>query len=169
MMTQTKLKELLNYNPDTGEFTWRLRRSRTPADHLAGTVNHHGYVSIMIDRQRYQAHRLAWLYVYGVLPPGPLDHINRVRSDNRIQNLRSASTVENLRNRTVSHNTASGYKGVTVSSGRWMARIGVSGVCKYLGWFNTAQDAAQAYNAAARSYFGDFAHLNTIEEIKECE
>jgi hypothetical protein len=100
--TQSRLLELLDYDKDSGNFTWikSPRRGVAPGS-IAGTPTTKGYRHIMIDRRRYFAHRLAWLYVYGEDPGDlQLDHINRVRSDNRIDNLRLATQSENGLNRT---------------------------------------------------------------------
>ena len=93
MLTQARLKKLLSYNTDTGEFRWRVtRRGAARAGSVAGCVRHDGYVRIAIDGKRYLAHRLAWLYVHGELVP-ELDHANGVRSDNRLDNLRPATRI----------------------------------------------------------------------------
>jgi hypothetical protein len=166
MMTQTRLKELLHYSPETGVFTWLVNRKRGKAGCPAGHIEPNGYLSIGIDGERYGAHRLAWLYVHGSLPKQEIDHINRFRADNKIENLRESTPAENIYNRGVSRKNTSGYKGVTRSLKRWMALIKVAGKSIYLGTYTTKQEAAQAYNAAARKYFGDFAYQNPVEEIK---
>lgn len=162
-MTQTRLKEVLHYNPLTGIFTWRVSRSKAKAGNPAGSIENTGYLSIGIDGARYGAHRLAWLYEYGTMPEQEIDHINRLRTDNRIENLRESTVAENIYNRGVSRRNTSGYKGVTRSLNRWMAMIKVAGKSMYLGTFTTRQEAAQAYNKAARQYFGDFAYQNKLE------
>lgn len=89
----------LRYEPSTGHFFWRERRGAVARGAMAGSDDGKGYVLIRIDRKTYKAHRLAWLYVYGELPRGSLDHINRQRSDNSIANLREASAAQNNCNR----------------------------------------------------------------------
>jgi len=78
MITQAGLKELLNYNPETGDFAWV--KSKKPA----GGISSYGYRRIIIDGKEHKAHRLAWLYTHGVFPEDQIDHINGVRHDNRI-------------------------------------------------------------------------------------
>lgn len=152
------VRSVLNYDPETGLFTWKSGvNRRLAAGAIAGTQHGSGYISIQINGHIYLAHRLAWLYVFGRWPSGFLDHINGDRGDTRIANLREASRVENNRNkRTPSHNT-SGFKGVHVASnGRVQAHIGVGRRQLYLGSFGSIEEARAAYEAAAQRYFGSF-------------
>src|SRR5687768_770720 len=110
MLTAEKLRELMDYNPDTGVFLYRKRRGRRSAGLEAGSIVK-GYRLISLGKQ-YSAHRLAWLYVYGEWPAGDLDHINCVRDDNRIANLREATDSQNNANRTLAPKNSSGFKGV---------------------------------------------------------
>ena len=125
---------------------------------IAGCNDPHGYSVITIKQRHYFAHRLAWLYVYGVWPEKEIDHINRVRNDNRIQNLREASHEENGRNISQPRKRV-GLRGTTYSKRRhaWVAQIGVKGRNLFLGHYNTTEDAHQAYLAAVAKYHGDFA------------
>jgi len=101
MLTQSQLKEILTYNPDTGIFTWLVASNgRIRVGDIAGTTDN-GYVRIMIERTKYRAHRLAWLYVHGESPKEQIDHINHIRDDNRINNLRCVSCHENFKNMTM--------------------------------------------------------------------
>lgn len=98
-ITLERLKELLHYDPSTGKFTWRVQRTgrggSKPGD-IAGTVHGaRGYLRVVIDRERLYLHRLAWMYVYGAMPIGVVDHINRNPSDNRIVNLRDTTPAVN--------------------------------------------------------------------------
>lgn len=86
MLTQKRLKELLKYNPDSGAFRWRVSWTRTRLP--AGCIHSDGYRRIEIDGRRYLASRLAWLYMKGRMPENFVDHINRIRDDNRWANLR---------------------------------------------------------------------------------
>lgn len=83
MLTQNELKSLLHYNIDTGEFTWKVPKAwHTKVGSKAGSLNHYGYIQVMINRKSYLAHRLAFLYMEGELPKAEIDHINRDRSEN---------------------------------------------------------------------------------------
>lgn len=98
MITQEQLKELLDYDPDTGIFTWKVDRIAIGAGRKAGWLSPRGYIYITINSRRYLAHRLVWLYAHGFLP-SELDHINRDASDNRLCNLRVVTGSQNNRNR----------------------------------------------------------------------
>lgn len=99
-MTQEELHQLLDYNPETGEFFWKVNSRCIKSGSKAGCVcKVHGYQHINIKNKRYKAHRLAWLYVHGKWPHPEIDHINRVKTDNRIANLREADRSMNNLNR----------------------------------------------------------------------
>lgn len=159
------LKKIVNYHPESGVFTWRVSRGRRKAGDIAGSAEPGRYVSIGIARRAYLAHRLAWLYIHGELPEHEIDHINRDGHDNRIDNLRPSTRAENAYNRGADSRNASGYKGVIYWRGRWQTNIRVDGKSMYVGRFSTALEAAEAYNQAARKYFGEFAYQNPTEEI----
>lgn len=86
MLTQSRLKTILHYDPETGMFRWRVSNGAAKAGRLAGSLRPNGYLHIGVDCNRYYSHRLAWLYVYGVWPKDQLDHINGIPNDNRIAN-----------------------------------------------------------------------------------
>lgn len=147
MITQEKLKTLVTYHPRTGKFFWRVNNPRVRVGQQTGqALDRWGYNVICIDRKKYKAHRLAWLYVYGSFPTKDLDHINRIKTDNRISNLREVTAVENARNKGVSVKNKSGYVGVSwkKSHNRWCAQSAVDGVVKHLGLFDNIHDAVKA-------------------------
>lgn len=155
ILTQTRLRELLHYNSETGVFTSQTKRGRFCAGTAMGTLNTGGYVHLHIDHKKYLAHRLAWLYVTGNWPLHQLDHINGARADNRISNLREATVKQNGENRGRQNNNTSGYKGVTwsVKSKKWQAQICHNGVRKQLGVYIDPKKAHEAYLAAANTLF----------------
>jgi hypothetical protein len=117
MITQARLKEVLHYSPDTGEFVWLTNpRNQRKVGKLAGSVTADGYATIGIDGFYYKAHRLAHLYMTGILPTDYIDHINGYRNDNRWDNLRNATRQQNQHNSGKAVNNTSGFKGVTKSS-----------------------------------------------------
>lgn len=156
MLTAERLRSLLDYDPATGVFLWRVRRGPSAlAGSIAGHIIAGGYRLIGVDGTEYYAHRLAWLYVHGAWPTGHIDHQNVTPGDDRISNLREATRSQNLANRPAQSNNTSGLKGVSFhkGAGRWRATI----QHKYLGLFDTAEEAHAAYRAAASRVFGEFA------------
>jgi len=142
----TRLRELLAYNKRTGLFTWRKKPNRRiRVGDTAGTPTSGGYVAISFMGRPHLAHRLAWLHVNGVWPPEDVDHINGLRSDNRLSNLRLASRGENMQNQRTA-------KGVSFfkRTGRWLAEIQVNKVRRYLGYYATETEARAAYLEAKR-------------------
>lgn len=163
-ISQERLIELLIYDPETGAFTWRTQFNNcVKKGSLAGTLCTSGYVLICLDGRRYKAHRLAWLYVYGRFPSKDIDHINRVRSDNRILNLREASDHQNGQNRSINKNNKSGFKGVCwhKATGKWQASIRVNYKTIHLGLFDTIELAAKARKEAEALHF-TFVHTESV-------
>ena len=155
MITQAELKEVLRYDPDTGHFKWI---SGDPQFYrvglVAGGLTGHGYILIRINYKGYLAHRLAWFYVNGVWPEDQIDHINHIRSDNRIINLRCVTAAENQRNRTINSRNTSGVSGVTSGyKGRyWVASISVDKELIPLGRFADKFEAICARKSANNKY-----------------
>jgi hypothetical protein len=151
-LTQQRLRLLLDYNPGTGRFTWRVNRGGTAVKGSeAGAIHNKGYRSIKVDRKNYLEHRLVWLWEYGEWPSNELDHVNRIKTDNRLSNLRDVTRSENMQNTPARSNNLSGFKGVSWhdGAGSWMAGIMANGKSTYLGCFNTPEEAYAAYCAAA--------------------
>jgi len=92
------IKNLLSYNPETGKFKWEKSRGTRKKGDEAGSLDGHGYICIQINRKPHRAHNIAWLFITGNWPELSIDHINRVRDDNRAINLREISFSENLLN-----------------------------------------------------------------------
>lgn len=153
-LTQERLKELLHYDPETGEFTWLVDHCRVRIGCRAGTKAKDDYVHITVDKHRTLAHRLAWLYMTGRWPNGIIDHANLNKSDNRFCNLREATFQQNNVNRKAK--AASGYKGVCRVGSRWKAMIWAGGTSRHLGYFDSAEDAHLAYVEASKKTHGEF-------------
>lgn len=151
----SELKRLLAYNAKTGEFRWRESRGGRRKGDLAGSLDDKGYRVIRLNRVLYRAHRLVWLLHTGELPE-IVDHINHERDDNRFKNLRAVTTSENNANMDMRSDNKSGFKGVSFHKGskRWVAKL----QGKTLGYFNSPEQAAECYQAAARQQFG--VHFN---------
>lgn len=157
-LSQEKLKEILDYDPETGEFRWKVTKSPAAmAGAPAGHIHYAGYRRIMIDGVIFAAHRLAWLYSHGSWPVDQIDHINGVRDDNRISNLREASDDENKQNKGLYRNNVSGHQGVGwhSPSGKWRARIRVGGKLRCVGLFDDIADAIEA-RAKAKKELHEF-------------
>lgn len=154
MMSVKRITELLDYNKDTGIFTWKVAASRNiKIGDIAGGLSN-GYVAISLGGRNYQAHRLAWMYVNGVVPKLFIDHINGIRTDNRISNLREATHEINAQNiRDPQVNNKCGLLGVNYDkfTGKFRAQIQVNGKKKSLGRFETKEDAHSAYLLAKRA------------------
>lgn len=162
MFTQSRLVELLDYDPQTGIFKfkprprsyfksegqykiWHKRFCNKPIK----TRNQLGYIEFCLDYKLVKAHRIAWIYVYGETPD-EIDHINHVRDDNRILNLRNVSSLTNSRNRAIAKNNKSGVNGVNwyPKYGKWVARLGNFYGRTFLGYHDTVEQAAEAIASA---------------------
>ena len=166
--TPERLRSRLDYNPETGALTWKVRPEETPIDKMwnkrfAGkTITDRlacGHLRFRIDGQNYLVHRAIWAMVYGEWPNGDIDHANRVPDDNRISNLRIATRSQNAANNSRSAG-ASGYRGVTYQFKKWNAHIGHKWQKIHLGGFKRRENAALAYNFAAIRLHGEFAVIN---------
>lgn len=150
-LTVARLREVLNYDCDTGIFTRRIAtgyRGRNRAGEIAGRLKD-GYIVIGIDSTAYRANRLAWLYMTGEWPPALVDHENTNKADNRWINLRVASKSQNGQNRRGAQiNSKSGALGVSPSRHKWAAVIHLNGRKKHLGYFDTIELASAAYQEA---------------------
>lgn len=147
-LTLERLHEVLHYDLLTGLFTWLVRRGSKKAGTVAGYKTTFGYVYILIDGERHLAHRLAWYYVNGRWPERLLDHRDNVRHNNVMDNLREANHSQNAQNQPPSRkNNKSGLLGVSWCRkvGRWQAQIKVNGKSTFLGYFDTPEQAHEAY------------------------
>ena len=154
-ITLDQLRALLHYDPETGCFVWRVKTCRkVVSGTIAGYTRPEGYTIISIFGKRYRASRLAWLYVVGEWPVGDVDHIDGNPRNNAFCNLRDVSTAGNVQNQKRAHvrNKSSGLLGVSKVKGnrRWRARICTHGVHTLIGWFDTPEEAHEAYLKAKR-------------------
>ena len=150
ILTAGRVRELLDYNQETGVFTWKTTRGGfAKAGTVAGTKDSHGHIQIKVDRKLYLAHRLVFIHVTGTAP-SEVDHINRDRSDNRWANLRPVSRSQNGHNRSVGVNNTSGAVGVSFVKhlSKWQAYINVEGKRKNLGYFSDLDSAILARKKA---------------------
>ena len=153
MVTQQRLHELFVY--DSGNLIRRVSVKGSNTGTVVGTKKPKGYLVAVVDGKSYRVHHLVWMYHHGHFVP-ELDHINRLRDDNRIENLRPCTHSQNLGN---SRPRVHKYKGVTFckATGKWRAQLN-----GHLGRFDTIDEAALAYNEAAVKHYGEFAKLNEV-------
>lgn len=147
-LTAARLRELLHYDPETGVFTSRVVRNQLRPGQPVGYLNDQSYIWFIVDCRYYKAHRAAWLYMTGEWPKHQIDHINRVKDDNRWANLRDVPAAVNSQNRR--HSSKSGLLGVSPDGRRWRTQISVGGVDKWLGRFDTPEEAHAVYLEAKR-------------------
>lgn len=149
-ITRGAVQKVLEYDPETGVFTWIFNRIHGLIGRPAGSINSHGYLRFKLFGQECLAHRIAFLFVLGRMPLDQVDHINGDRMDNRWENLREVSNAENCRNRKVRSDNNSGCVGVHWESGRnkWKAGICFDGERRHLGYFDTLELAIDARRSA---------------------
>lgn len=155
MITQSQLKDLFDYDPETGLFFRLSKRSRNPR----GCVDRQGYIRFKIYGRIYGAHRMAWIYMHGYDSKLLIDHINGDRQDNRIANLREATCSQNLHNAKRCSKNTSGVKGVSWVKplGKWIGRVKHQYKSYVVGYFNDIESAEIAMAAFREKLVGEFA------------
>ena len=161
-MNQGVLKSLFDYDPITGRLV-RVVFDKPGQKAITHGVSAQGYYVRWVNQECYLEHVLVYLWHTGEFVK-EIDHENRVKTDNRIENLRPATSTQNKGNIGLLRSNQSGFRGVSLNrrSMKWHAQIKVMGKQTYLGRFDTPEEAAATYNHAARLYFGEFAHLNDV-------
>ena len=163
------LRRLLIYEPISGKVFWKdCPRYGIKKYTEAGSLRKDGYIKVQIQGRPYKLHRVVWALCYGSWPSKKLDHINRKRSDNRLENLREVTHKQNNHNRSPQKGSSQ-YKGVGwhKASKKWCARVySPEGKRVHLGVFNTEEEAAEAYNKAASKFYGIFALLNEVKYVR---
>ena len=151
-LTAARAREVLDYDPDTGVFRWKVtRRGSASAGVVAGCLYSTGYWCIKVNGRRHSAHRLAWLIVHGAFPAYQIDHIDCDRANNRLANLREATNAENQQNlRRARSDSITGLLGVSTHRDRFQSGIRVDRKTRYLGTFDTPEQAHAAYLDAKR-------------------
>lgn len=162
VLTAERLREIVHYSPETGLLTWLISPTLSvKVGDVACTGKPGSYQALQFQHRLYKAHRLAWLYMTGAWPVLSVDHKNRIRDDNRWDNLREATRVQQRANQLVTSPT--GYKGVCFVPGKARPyRVVIylaDGKRRHLGYFATVEAAANAYAAAAIERHGEFVCL----------
>lgn len=176
LVTPEQLRELLDYSPDDGRLFWRWRpiglfpneraqkvwNTRYAGAEAFTKEDDLGYRRGCIFGADHFAHRVAWAWMTGEWPTTKLDHIDRAPSNNRFQNLRAVSDKQSALNRAGRSGTASRFKGVHwfKPSRKWAARLRSDGRLVFCKYFDSEEDAARAYDAAARRINGPLAYVN---------
>jgi hypothetical protein len=157
------LQRLFRYDPESGNIYWIAEGKGKIKKKPAGTVVQAGYIGILIDGKRYYAHRIAWALHHGRHPELHLDHINGIKTDNRIANLREANHNQNARNNGLAKNNKTGFTGVSLHSSKrfYVASIKVDYIHINLGLFKTIDEAAAARKKAEKFYFQEWARQTT--------
>jgi len=157
---QEQLKEILDYNENTGIFIWKNPnpRSHYKSGTKAGGIKPDGYMHVTINKQSYIGHHLAWFYVYGEWP-SKIDHIDGNRSNNAISNLRLTTAYQNSWNMKITKRNTSGIKGISwyKATKKWSVEIMAQGKKIFLGRFEDLEFAELIVNEARAKYHGEFA------------
>lgn len=164
-LTPDLLRQIVDYDPETGNLTWRERPADLFKNEMAAkrwnarfagkpafTATAVGYYQGNIFRRPYYAHRIAWAAYYGEWPDGSIDHINHCKTDNRITNLRDVNHKANCRNQSLSTRNKSGVTGVwwDQTRSKWLAYIRPNGRKIHIGYFDDFATAVEARTAFDR-------------------
>jgi hypothetical protein len=157
-LTQDQLRDMFQYDPETGAFRHRTAMNRHKPGDRAGSHGHSGYRKIVIFGVRYYEHHLAWLYMTGRWDES-VDHANRDPSDNRWSNLRQATASQQQANRGKNKNNTVGLRGVSFCRTRqkFAAYLTKDRKRRFLGYFDTPEDAHSVYAREAYRAFGPYA------------
>ena len=172
-LTAEIARELLTYNPDTGKLFWKERPvkyfknpnyTKSWNAKWAGkealtaiTRRKSGHIARLdgcVLNKSYYTHRIAWLIYYGEWPKNQIDHINQDPTDNRIENLRDVPQTDNVKNQSLHSNNKSGYTGVYFykKQNKYAADVRINGVTKWLGYYDTVEEAVAARAVANINY-----------------
>ena len=163
MITQKQVKELFNYDPETGILTWRIKpANRVKIDNVVGCLDNKGYRRTTIDGKVYLNHRISYLHYHGYLPQF-IDH--KKGMSNKINNLRKCTSQQNNQNSKLCRRNTSGVKGVSwhKSSEKWVAHLSINGKDQYLGCYDDIKEAESVVKAAREKHHGEFACHGEIQ------
>jgi hypothetical protein len=146
-LTQSELKRQLHYDPDTGIFTWKVKKQRVNIGDVAGNLNKlSGYINIKLNGIQYKAHRLAWLYMEGYFPEHHIDHKFGIKDDNRWNKIKHVTRSCNMQNQKINSRNTSGFPGVSWHKRDqiWLSYIGLNDKLISLGAYDDPLEAALA-------------------------
>lgn len=161
MLTCERAHELLEYSIPHRGLIWRVTRAKAKKGELAGRPDKDGYLIIGIDGKRYKAHRVVYLMHFGAFPDENIDHIDCDKKNNLIENLRIADASQNRCNVRLQVVNSTGFKGVhfNKNAGKFRSIIKFKGESRFLGYFDSAEDAHSAYTKAANDLHGEYARV----------
>lgn len=164
MITQERLRELVTYDENTGIFTSNKSRGCVISGKILGHVTDNGYIRLNLDKKAYRAHRLVFLYVTGEMPSDQIDHINGIRTDNRIINLRVVTAAQNNLNMRKKSNSQSRFKGISFNKymQKWHVQIRHAGKLVHLGYHDSEVKAAYIYDMASLKFHGEYGKRNFL-------
>lgn len=172
--SQEYITECFHYDPDTGLLTWKERPlhhfknlqvckaiNNTYLGKTAGFLKVSGYCRVVLNKKEYNVNRIIWKYVTKEEPLKSIDHINGIKTDNRFINLREATHSQNSFNRKIDKDSSTGFKGVCFNkaTGKYRSFIHVNRKQLFIGGFNSAQEAHDAYCQKALEHYGEFANF----------
>jgi hypothetical protein len=160
-----ELRRRLAYRSD-GVLIWKRPNSRrAKAGDKAGCLNGRGYLHLNLDRRFLLCHRVVWAILKREDPLElQIDHINENKQDNKIANLRKVTNRQNKCNQ-------KGAKGYYFHKRhkKWDALINVNGKKKHLGYFDTEQQAREAYLRAKEKLHGEFMPTDMKHELGQID
>lgn len=168
-ITLKQIKERLDYNPITGILTWKsvIRYSNRRIGQQAGSINVHGYRQIALLGKTRKATNLIWYMQTGVCPTKEIDHKNRIKSDDRWENLREVTRAQNQANIGIRINNTSGYKGIHYcGNNKWRATLQYNKKKVHIGYFDNKKTAARHYRKAAKKYYGEYACVDSWSALE---
>jgi hypothetical protein len=163
------IRDLINYDPMNGVLTAKVNFSGRQAGSVIGSQTWQGYYAFSLFGKKCFAHRLAWLLHYGEWPSMSIDHINGIKTDNRIENLRLCSLSQNQFNKPTPKNNQTGVKGVHFSKRdkKYVAGVQVNGKFRSAGRYNDLESAKQAVMKLREELAGEFANHGEYELSKK--
>ncbi|MGC6389706.1 HNH endonuclease [Ewingella sp. S1.OA.A_B6] len=163
-----ELKDILRYEPDTG--AWIRLKTRGPCIKWseAGNISADGYRKLRINGKDYLSARLAFFYMNGRWPI-QMDHINRIRLDDRWSNLREVNQQQNNFNQGLRVDNSSGVKGVSwyKSREKWVVQMNVYGKPRRFGYYKDIELAELVASEAHDKYQGQYAATAQILQKQE--
>lgn len=159
-----ELEATFIYNPFTGTLRRKYKYTGKMKGKVVecGTKSVRGYLVVRFNKKTITVHRIAWMLFYKEPAPESIDHINRIKTDNRITNLRAATPTQQLLNTPIKSDNTSGFKGVSYfkRDDKWRAYTSVNGKFKHIGYYETPEEASEAYNREVTRLYGEYANTN---------